>query len=173
MSDAAIGFLSLFLVAVGIGIGFAAWRWPRAPKVHDEPPELMLEAVDPPGSQKGEPFEYVKVRLQVRNWSGGTARNWQVSITKPAAPSVTLARLPDKGPRQQGQTVRWNQDATTGEIPVGQGRELPDWLYVEGPPDTIRVRLALTLSAEGMPERRGALVVTFPSGPGGPSVLYE
>lgn len=160
------------LIAVVIFV--VGWRWPRAPKrTRQPPPELTLERVGGLAHNKGPPSEHVRMKLQLTNRGGGTARSWQVAISNPATPGLKLAKSPLRGQNQFATTVRWHQDTAVGEIPSGQARELPEWLWVEGPVSTLKVRLPVTIHAEGVDTRTGTLVVTFPSGPGGPDVEFE
>lgn len=117
-------------------------------------------------------MEHVKAKLRLVNEGIGLARGWQVSIFNWDGPPLKIARSPYRGPSMFGEVVSWNQDATTGEIPAGQDRDLPDWLWVEGPPSTGEVSLAIEIMADGMQPKHGNLVVAFPSG-GGPSLRFE
>lgn len=158
-------------LAIAVALGVIAWRWPRSPRQPAAPPpELRLEQVDGLGYGKGSPTEHVKAKLRLVNDGHGEARGWQVSITNPTGRPVKLARLPHRGPMRVASTVSWHQDASTGTVPAQQDRELPDWLWVEAPPTTLKLSLPLSIKADGMATRQGQLLVTLPSGPGGPSV---
>jgi hypothetical protein len=161
-------------IAVAVILGVVAWRWPRSPRAAaPAPPHLKLEQVGGLASQKGEPSEHVKAKLQLVNDGGRSARNWQVSITNVAGLGLKLAKVPRRGPMQIASTVSWHQGASVGEVPPDQGRELPDWLWVEGPPSTMKVRLPVAIMADAMSPLKGTLIVTFPSGEGGPAVRFE
>jgi len=161
------------LAAVAIVVAIASRRRPRDGEAGLIPPNLELEQVGSLTSHKGAPREHVQTRLRVCNRDGETARNWQVSIAKPASPIVAIAKLSQRGSIQVGESLLWTHDESAGEISAGQAWELPGWLWVEGPPTAKQVRLPVTFSTEAMAEQDGSLLVTFPSGPDGPSVRYE
>jgi hypothetical protein len=171
---------AFFLVAVaGVVFGIVQWLRPRAPKAlrpePPVPPNLRVDQVGSLGSTKGSPTEDVKATLELVNEGPGPARNWQVSIGPGAGHSVRaqLGRLPNRGPATYREVVRWEQDASVGEVPPHQRRELPDWLLVKAPPDALEVYFPVTVKADSMPDRTGTVVVTFPSGIGGPAVRFD
>lgn len=137
----------------------------------EQPPDLLLEQVGGLGSQTGFP-RYVKAKLKVINQGPGPARNWQAAISDAGIAGVKVARLQYRGPRQYMSEIEWHQDATTGEVPSGQDRELSDWLWVELPNETDHASLGVSLKSDNMKPKFGTLVVDFPSG-GAPSVRFE
>lgn len=167
-----------FTVASGAVTIIAAGAWglqavrARPAKIQGQP-DLRLEQVGDLGYQKGSPSEYVKAKWRLVNGGGGVARNWQVSVSNLGTPGVTLARLPRRGPKQVSPVVSWHQDVSIGEVPAEQERELPDWLWVEGPPTLSQVHLGLSIRAQGVSPKNGKVIVTFPSGPEGPNIRFE
>jgi hypothetical protein len=161
-----IAWALAFAVAVAaLVIAVLAWRKPLpTPPLRQPPPDLLLEAVGGLASSSGGSTEHVKAKLRLVNGGQGVARHWQVAVYVPAGSGAKLARAPHRGPLLFSDPVTWNQDAGTGEIPFDQGRDLPDWLWVEAASGTQDVRLPVELMAEGMAMKMGLIEVTFPSG---------
>lgn len=158
------------VTVIGVAFGVFAYFRPKTPRL--EPPNLKVVRVGGLGSGTGAPREHIKAQMSLVNDGNGTARHWQVTITKPQEPTVTIARLPHRGPKLVARSISWNQDAVTGEVPAGQDRLLPDWLWVEGPPGLGELRLPLAIQAEGMDDKAGWVVVKLASA-GGPDVRFE
>jgi len=154
-------------------VAILAWRKPKnPPPLPKASPDLRLEQVGGIGSQTGSPREYVKTQLRLVNEGAGEASNWQIAIRNDAGPGVVIAREPHRGSRLVADEIAWHQDASTGVVPPGQHRDLPDWLYAEAPPGTKRVAFPYSMRAEGMVSKEGQMLVSFATDPSGVDVQF-
>lgn len=132
------------IALVALVIAILTWLRPKsAPPLPAVPPDLTLEQVGGLGSGTGSPREHIKAKLRLVNEGAGLARHWQVSILNTGDPALKIGRVARRGSVMFGEVVSWNQDATTGEIPGDQDRDLPDWLWAEATPSISEVSLGL------------------------------
>lgn len=136
-------------------------------------PSLTLEVAGKLGHSTGVPKETITAKLGLRNEGESPAINWQVEIIAADGESkIELSRHGRAGPATQGERIVWNGTPSTGPIPVGQSRELEDWLKLEASSGVIG-SLKVALRAEGFPDQTATAAVRFPSAEGGPSITFE
>jgi hypothetical protein len=164
------GIGTLIAIVVGV-IGYLAWRKPRTPTTAPaSPPDLVLQQIGGLANQTGQP-RYVRAQLRLVNRGAGTARNWQVVVGDAGIAGVKLARHGIRGPAQYASEIVWHQDATTGEVPSSQSRDLADFLKIVLPEDSTHVSLDLSIKADNAAPRSGTLDVAFPAG-GQPTIQF-